>query len=89
MFIGLLATVTMCLALPVLIHTAGGWGAVHAALPASHFTVLGDLSLIQCLELFLPTCLLLLGNQSMYQKFFSARSEKDARERWWDGLSAR
>jgi SSS family solute:Na+ symporter/sodium/proline symporter len=31
------------------------------------------------MELFLPTCLLLLGNQSMYQKFFSARSEKDAR----------
>jgi SSS family solute:Na+ symporter/sodium/proline symporter len=30
------------------------------------------------MELFLPTCLLLLGNQSMYQKFFSARSEKAA-----------
>ncbi|HWB33526.1 MAG TPA: sodium:solute symporter family protein [Acidobacteriaceae bacterium] len=30
------------------------------------------------LELFLPTCLLMLGNQSMYQKFFSARSERDA-----------
>jgi len=28
--------------------------------------------------LFLPTCLLMLGNQSMYQKFFSAKSEKDA-----------
>jgi len=26
-----------------------------------------------------PTFLLMLGNQSMYQKFFSARSEKDAR----------
>ena len=30
------------------------------------------------LEIFLPTCLLMLGNQSMYQKFFSAKSEKDA-----------
>jgi SSS family solute:Na+ symporter/sodium/proline symporter len=28
--------------------------------------------------IFLPTCLLMLGNQSMYQKFFSARSERDA-----------
>ena len=28
---------------------------------------------------FLPTMLLMLGNQSMYQKFFSARSEQDAR----------
>ena len=79
LFIGLLATGTMCLALPVLIHKAGGWGAVHAALPASHFTMFDDLKFIQCLELFLPTCLLLLGNQSMYQKFFSAKSERDAR----------
>ncbi|MGC9198044.1 MAG: sodium:solute symporter family protein [Acidobacteriaceae bacterium] len=29
--------------------------------------------------IFLPTCLLMLGNQSMYQKFFSARSERAAR----------
>ena len=76
--IGLLATFTMCAALPVLIHRAGGWAAVHASLPATHFQALGDLSLVQGLELFLPTCLLLLGNQSMYQKFFSARSESDA-----------
>jgi solute:Na+ symporter, SSS family len=76
--IGLLATFTMLVALPVLAHRAGGWSAVHASLPATHFEVFGDLSPIQCLELFLPTCLLLLGNQSMYQKFFSARSEKDA-----------
>jgi SSS family solute:Na+ symporter len=48
-------------------------------LPATHFQVLGDFSLAQALELFLPTMLLMLGNQSMYQKFFSAKSEKDAR----------
>jgi SSS family solute:Na+ symporter/sodium/proline symporter len=76
--IGLLATFTMVAALPMLLHRAGGWDAVHASLPATHFQLLGDLSLMQGLELFLPTCLLLLGNQSMYQKFFSARSEKDA-----------
>lgn len=79
LFIGLLATSTMCLALPALIHRAGGWSAVHAALPQTHFQVLGDLSFIQCMELFLPTCLLLMGNQSMYQKFFSAKTERDAR----------
>jgi SSS family solute:Na+ symporter len=76
--IGLLATFTMLIALPVLIARAGGWSAVHAVLPATHFQTLGDLSGLQALELFLPTCLLLLGNQSMYQKFFSAKSEKDA-----------
>ena len=77
--IGLLTTITMLIALPVLIHRVGGWGAVHAALPATHFQVLGDFTLIRALELFLPTCLLLMGNQSMYQKFFSAKSESDAR----------
>lgn len=76
--IGLLATFTLIVALPVLTHRAGGWAAVHAALPATHFQVLGDLSFVQVMELFLPTCLLLLGNQSMYQKFFSAKSEKAA-----------
>jgi len=63
-------------------------------LPASHFQLFGDIhpfnSYMQtlpdgstqqvqsALEIFLPTCLLMLGNQAMYQKFFSAKSEKDA-----------
>jgi SSS family solute:Na+ symporter len=76
--IGLLATFTLIVALPILIRHAGGWPGIHAALPATHFQLFGELSPIQCVELFLPTCLLLLGNQSMYQKFFSAKSEKDA-----------
>jgi solute:Na+ symporter, SSS family len=78
-FIGLLATVTLLIALPVLAHTAGGWSAVHNTLPATHFQVLGDLSFVRALELAVPTLLLMLGNQSMYQKFFSAKSERDAR----------
>ena len=77
--IGSLTTVTMLIALPLLIHFAGGWGSVTGSLPHTHFEVLGDLRGVQALELFLPTCLLMLGNQSMYQKFFSARSERDAR----------
>ncbi|WP_263411589.1 sodium:solute symporter family protein [Terriglobus tenax] len=77
--IGLLATVSLVVSFPLLVHHAGGWGAVHAALPPSYFTPLGDLSLVQAMEIFLPTCLLMLGNQSMYQKFFSAKSEKDAK----------
>src|SRR6202451_604489 len=56
-FIGLLATGTMILALPFLIHSAGGWGGVTHALPATHFEVLGDLSLAQGFELLLPTML--------------------------------
>src|ERR1700678_3327237 len=77
--IGSLATITLLTALPFVLHGAGGWGNVTRSLPATHFQVLGDFSLIQAFELFLPTMLLMLGNQSMYQKFFSAKSEKDAR----------
>lgn len=79
LFIGLLAMVTLIVALPVLIHGAGGWSAVHQAVPATHFEILGDLSFVQALELAVPGLLLLLGNQSMYQKFFSAKSERDTR----------
>lgn len=79
LFIGILATAVLIVALPFLTHAAGGWSAVTHALPATHFEVLGDLSLAQALGLWLPTFLLMLGNQSMYQKFFSAKSERDAR----------
>ena len=76
--IGVLATVALIVALPVLAHIAGGWSTVVASLPRTHFQVFGDFTVTRALELFLPTCLLMLGNQSMYQKFFSAKSEKDA-----------
>ena len=76
--IGLLATFSLLIAMPLLARAAGGWGAVQTIVPASHFQLFGDFTHIQAAELFLPTCLLMLGNQSMYQKFFSAKSEKDA-----------
>jgi SSS family solute:Na+ symporter len=77
--IGLLITVTAFISVPMLLHRIGGWQALHAALPPDRFEVLGHLSLIRALEFFVPTFLLMLGNQSMYQKFFSAKTERDAR----------
>ena len=77
--IGSLVTVICILAAPMLFLKAGGWAGLHAALPASHFQALGDVTLVHALEFLVPTMLLMLGNQVMYQKFFSARSEKDAR----------
>ncbi len=77
--IGLLVTAIVIVAVPMLLGEAGGWSQVRAALPANHFTVLGPLTLTQALAFTLPTMLLMVGNQPMYQKFFSARSERDAR----------
>lgn len=77
--IGLLVTVIALVAVPLLFGSVGGWAGLQAKLPADHFTVMGPLRLEQALGYLLPSMLLLIGNQGMYQKFFSARSERDAR----------
>ncbi len=79
LFIGSMVTLTVIVAVPVLLTKSGGWIAVRAALPATHFQPLGNLSFLEAFQLLLPTMLLLIGNQGMYQKFFSAKSERDAR----------
>jgi len=90
--IGSLVTGICIIAAPYLFLQAGGWTGLHASLPPQYFEVLGNyrlspdhvqqsagMGLIRALEFLVPTMLLMLGNQVMYQKFFSARSEKDAR----------
>jgi solute:Na+ symporter, SSS family len=79
LFIGSMVTVTVVVAVPVLLARAGGWHAVRSTLPATHFQPLGNLTFSEALQLLLPTMLLLIGLQGMYQKFFSAKSERDAR----------
>lgn len=77
--IGSLVSVICVISVPILLAKAGGWSGLHATLPATHFQFLGNLTLVRALEFMVPTMLLMLGNQTMYQKFFSARNEKDAR----------
>ena len=78
--IGSLVTVTVIVAVPILLGRVGGWGAVRESLPATHFQVLGNYTFGGAVGLALPTMLLLIGNQGMYQKFFSAKSESDAKK---------
>jgi len=90
--IGSLVTGICIIATPYLFLQAGGWAGLHAVLPAEYFQVLGNyrfspehvrqsagMGVVRALEFLVPTLLLMLGNQVMYQKFFSAKSEKDAR----------
>jgi SSS family solute:Na+ symporter len=79
LIIGSLVSIICLIAAPYLVMHAGGWMGVRSALPATHFEILGNISLVRALEFMVPTLLLMLGNQAMYQKFFSAKSEKDAR----------
>ncbi len=80
LLIGSLVTLTVIVAVPVLLGRVGGWSTVRQSLPATHFAVLGNYSMGGAIGLALPTMLLLIGNQGMYQKFFSAKSEGDARK---------
>jgi Na+/proline symporter len=89
--IGLLISVTGLIAAPLLFAKAGGWAGMHAVLPETHFQLFGEFGFrggvsqgtwagfTRAMEYFFPVFLLMLGNQSMYQKFFSAKSERDAR----------
>ena len=79
LIIGALVTTIVIIAIPLLLDRAGGWNHVTATLPPSYFQVLGNITLPQALNYMIPTMLLLIGNQGMYQKFFSARSEQDAK----------
>jgi SSS family solute:Na+ symporter/sodium/proline symporter len=90
--IGTLVTVICIIAAPYLFLQAGGWTGLHASLPLEYFQPLGNyrmspehvrqsalMGIVRALEFLVPTMLLMLGNQVMYQKFFSAKSEKAAR----------
>ena len=77
--------VTACLlAAPFVIATAGGWSHPHAVLPPGHFAVFspdfGKYPALKALSYFLSTLFLLLGVQSMYQKFYAAQSPAEAKK---------
>lgn len=76
---GVIMTIGLIIAFPFLLKNAGGISGVMAALPESHFQLLGEMSLLEALGYSLPTMLLLLGESGMYQRFFSARNEKTAK----------
>ncbi len=91
---GAIIILAVVISVPLLVSGVGGWGAVTSSLPADHFTLFGpeDLRHVEmfgkdlvfpgflwALGIGLPTFLLLMGESNMYQKFFSAESERSAR----------
>ncbi len=77
--------VTACLlAIPFVVSTAGGWEHAAAVLPASRFEVFpadfGKYPALKALAYFLSTLLLLMGVQSMYQKFYAAKTPAEAKK---------
>ncbi len=79
-FNGIIITLGVLFALPYMVFSTGGVGAVVDALPAGHLTPLGGHNMLWVLGVAMPTFLLILGESGMYQKFFSAKDENAARK---------
>jgi len=80
---GIIILLACCVALPFIIVFSGGVHAAPAALPAEHFAFFsadfGKYPALKACAYFLATMLLLMGVQSMYQKFYSAKSPREAK----------
>ena len=79
-FNGIVITAAVLLALPYMVFELGGVGAVLNRLPAVHTTPLGGHNVLWVIGVAMPTFLLILGESGMYQKFFSAKNAKAARQ---------
>lgn len=80
---GIIIVLACCLAVPFAVLAAGGWSHASQVLPPGHFELFspdfGKYPALKGLSYFLSTLLLLMGVQAMYQKFYAARSPKEAR----------
>ena len=79
-FNGILMISAIFAAVPFMIKYAGGLSVIAANVTPRANPILGNMSLIQALGYFVPTLLLALGNANMYQRFFSAKNEKEAKK---------
>jgi len=86
---GIIIVLACLLAVPFVITAAGGLGAAKAALAPGYFAIVnsqfGAHPWLKAVGYALSTMFLLLGVQSMYQKFYSAKSARDAKKSvaWW------
>ena len=80
---GIIILLACCVALPFTVLFAGGLDAAPATLPQQHFAIFsadfGEYPALKAGGYFLATMLLLLGVQSMYQKFYAARTPREAK----------
>ncbi len=79
-FNGIIITLGILFALPYMIFANGGVAEVFGNLPENHLTAMGGHNVLWVLGVAMPTFLLLLGESGMYQKFFSAKNSRAARQ---------
>ena len=67
------------LALPFMVKAGGGIQTIAANVTPRAHPFLGNMTWIRALGYMVPTLLLAMGNANMYQRFFSAKDENEAR----------
>jgi Na+/proline symporter len=81
---GIIILSSTIIATPLVMLAAKGWSGIKAVLPPSHFAVVspefGANPGLKIPAIGISTMLLLLGVQSLYQKFYSARNPAEARK---------
>jgi len=86
---GIIIVLACLLAVPFVYLAAGGYAQASQALEPGYFAVVnnqfGAHPWLKAIGYFLSTMFLLMGVQSMYQKFYSARTAKDTKKAviWW------
>jgi SSS family solute:Na+ symporter/sodium/proline symporter len=79
-FNGAVITLAVLTALPYMVFQLGGVPEIASRIPQGHLSPLGEHNLLWAVGVAMPTFLLILGESGMYQKFFSAKSERAARQ---------
>jgi SSS family solute:Na+ symporter/sodium/proline symporter len=79
-FNGIVMIAGIFLALPFLIQNVGGMDYIVANVTERSHSFLGNMTWVQAMGYFVPTMLLALGQGNMYQRFFSAKNEKEAKK---------
>jgi SSS family solute:Na+ symporter len=77
---GIMILTGVFIAIPFLIKHVGGLDYIVANVTPRKHPILGNMSFIQAMGYFVPTLLLALGNGNMYQRFFSAKSPREAKK---------
>ncbi|MBM3284681.1 MAG: sodium:solute symporter family protein, partial [Candidatus Aminicenantes bacterium] len=86
---GIIIVLACLLAVPFVYLAVGGYAQASQALEPGYFAVVnnqfGAHPWLKAIGYFLSTMFLLMGVQSMYQKFYSARTAKDTKKAvvWW------
>ncbi len=81
---GIVVTVTLIIAFPVLWFKAGGWSDMEASFAAMgnrphHMQFWGVYSKTEIINYCLPVFLLIMGDANQYQRFFASRDAKGAK----------